>query len=96
MALRFTWDPRKAAANLIKHRVSFGEAVTVFADPLARIHDDSDHSVGERREIIIGHSARHRLLLVSFTERAQTVRLINARRTTRPERKEYEEFSKPS
>jgi len=58
MALRFTWDPRKAAANLLKHRVSFGEAVTVFADPLARIHDDPDHSVGERREIIIGYSAK--------------------------------------
>jgi uncharacterized DUF497 family protein len=31
--------------------VSFGEALTVFVDPLARIHDDSKHSDEERREI---------------------------------------------
>jgi uncharacterized DUF497 family protein len=34
----FEWDAEKAAQNLTKHRVSFGEAVTVFRDPLARIH----------------------------------------------------------
>ena len=33
--MQFTWDPRKAAANLRKHGVSFAEAATVFADPLA-------------------------------------------------------------
>jgi uncharacterized DUF497 family protein len=37
MSLRFEWDPNKAEANLVKHGVSFEEAVTVFADPLARI-----------------------------------------------------------
>jgi uncharacterized DUF497 family protein len=57
---RFTWDPKKAAANLRKHDVSFGEAATVFLDPIARVHDDPDHSVGERREIIIGASASGR------------------------------------
>jgi hypothetical protein len=30
--MRFDWDPRKAAANLRKHSVSFEEASTVFAD----------------------------------------------------------------
>lgn len=54
MAVHVGWDPRKAAANFRKHGVAFEEAVSVFADPLARIHDDPHHSVGERREIIVG------------------------------------------
>jgi len=94
MELRFVWDPKKAVANLRKHRVSFEEAVTVFIDPLARIHDDPVHSQDEHREIIVGHSNRKRLLLVSFTERDQGVRLISARTATRRERKENEESTK--
>lgn len=91
MDLKFIWDSAKAAANLRKHGVSFKEAITVFADPLARIHDDPLHSKGERREIIVGHSSRARLLLVSFTERRLAVRLISARRVTRHERQDYEQ-----
>jgi uncharacterized DUF497 family protein len=72
--------------------VSFEEAATVFtADPLARIHDDPDHSVGEVREIIVGVSAAGRLLLVSFTERGDAVRIINARVADSRERKRHEE-----
>ena len=63
MSLRFEWDPNKAEANLAKHEVSFEEAVTVFADPLARIFPDEEHSANELREIIIGHSAGHQLIL---------------------------------
>lgn len=92
MALRFEWDLRKARANVRKHRVSFEEAATVFRDGLARIFDDVDHSIEESREIIIGHSAAGRLLLVAFTERADnTVRIISARVVSRPERSDYEE-----
>ena len=90
MRVRFTWDGAKAEANHDKHGVSFEEALTAFGDPLARIHDDPDHSERERREIIVGHSARGRLLVVSFTERRQEIRLISARRATRYEREDYE------
>jgi uncharacterized DUF497 family protein len=91
MTTRFTWDPEKAASNFRKHGVSFEEALTVFGDPLARIHEDPRHSERERREIIVGHSTRGRLLLVSFTERFRVIRLISARGATRHERKDYEE-----
>ncbi len=60
MSLRFEWDPKKAAANLAKHGVSFKEGLTVFMDPLARIFDDEDHSIEEEREIIIGYSTIRR------------------------------------
>jgi hypothetical protein len=46
----FEWGPAKAAANLLQHGVSFEEAATVFQDPLAKIHDDPDHSATERRD----------------------------------------------
>jgi uncharacterized DUF497 family protein len=67
--VEFEWDSAKAEANLAKHGVSFEEALTVFMNPIARIHTDPDHADSERREIIIGHSIQQRLLLVSFTER---------------------------
>jgi uncharacterized DUF497 family protein len=91
MSLEFEWDRDKALSNHKKHGVSFQEAATVFGDPLAVIFDDELHSIEEEREIIVGHSARHRLLLVSFTERAGVIRIISARVATKRERKDYEE-----
>ncbi len=91
MTARFAWDPKKAASNLKRHGVSFEEALTVFANPLARIFDDEDQPVEERREIIIGHSAHDRVLVICFTEREDVVRIISARKATKNERKDYEE-----
>jgi uncharacterized DUF497 family protein len=91
MSLQFEWDPKKAEANQVKHRVSFEEAITVFADPLARIFDDDEHSGVEKREIIVGHSVPQDLLLVSFTATDDRVRILSARKATRRERKDYEE-----
>ena len=86
----------KSDANLEKHGVAFPEALSVFADPLARIFDDPDHSDDERREIIIGHSSSQRLLVVCFTERSGKVRPINARTATKRERKDYEQNTQKS
>jgi hypothetical protein len=89
--VQFEWDTKKAAANLKKHKIDFAEAETVFGDSLAKIFDDEIHSIDEKREIIIGHSIKNRLLLVSFTERENdTVRIISARPPTSQERKDYE------
>ena len=93
MSIIFEWDSAKAKANLAKHGVSFEEALTVFDDPQARIHVDPDHSQDEFREIAVGHSAGNRLLLVSFTERTETIRIINAREPDKHERRDYEEKS---
>lgn len=91
MSIRFRWDPRKDASNVAKHAVAFEEARTVFADPLARIFRDEDHSEAEARELIIGRSRPGRLLIVCFTDRPDGVRIISARPTTRQERHDYEE-----
>ena len=96
MPLSFEWDSKKVSSNVTKHGVTFDEASTVFADPLAVIFDDDDHSREELREIIIGYSMLGQLLLVSFTERDKmTVRIISARKANRRERKDYEEGTRP-
>ncbi len=89
--MEFEWDESKATANLKKHGVSFEEAKTVFDNALAVIFDDEAHSVGEKREIMIGHSRDNRLLLISFTERPNAIRIIIARLATRREREDYEQ-----
>lgn len=88
--MRFEWDVRKGKYNLRKHAVSFDEASTLFEDPLYIIFADPDHSETENRFIIIGESTKHRLLVVSFGERSDAVRLISAREATRSEREFYE------
>jgi uncharacterized DUF497 family protein len=89
--MQFEWDNVKAENNLKKHDVSFAEAETVFGDSFARIFDDEEHSISERRSRIIGHSIKNRLLIVSFTERENdTIRIISARETTPKEKREYE------
>jgi len=60
-----------------------------------RIFEDEDHDIEERREIIIGYSARNRLLLVSFAQREDAIRIIGARKATRNEREDYEEGVEP-
>ncbi|MBX0331322.1 BrnT family toxin [Oscillochloris sp. ZM17-4] len=89
--LSFAWDPDKAERNEQKHGVSFSEAGTVFGDPLSVTAYDPDHSADEDRYITIGASNRGRLLMVAFTERGTSIRIISARPLTRAERKAYGE-----
>jgi uncharacterized DUF497 family protein len=93
MAPEFEWDAKKAEQSFKKHGVAFEEALTVFADPLASIFDDPDHSGEERRELVIGHSVQQRVLIVSFTDRGRRTRIIGAREATARERRDYEENS---
>ena len=91
--LQFTWDPAKAAGNVRKHGVSFGEASTVFRNPLAKMLPDPTHSDQEQRSLMFGHSKGGRLLMVTFTETDDRVRIISARDASARERREYEEHS---
>ncbi|HRT32420.1 MAG TPA: BrnT family toxin [Anaerolineae bacterium] len=88
--MEFEWDPQKAAKNLRKHKVPFAEAATVFDDALSVTVADPDHSTEEDRLIIVGQSYRRRLLIVSFAERGDRIRIISARELTAAERRAYE------
>jgi uncharacterized protein len=89
--MKFEWDEGKAERNLLKHGVTFEEATTVFEDPLYVDFYDPDHSQDEERYLIVGISSQRRLLIVSYTEREDSIRFISARETTRTEREAYEE-----
>jgi len=93
MALTFEWDEEKGRENLRKHGVTFGEAMTVFADTWSWTVDDPDHSGAEARFLTIGRSSGGRTLVVVHVDRGQNVRLISARRATRRERVSYEQDS---
>jgi len=93
MGLAFEWDENKATQNVRKHKVSFEEASTVFADALARTIYDPLHSYEEDRFIMLGESQQRRLLVVVFSDRENRIRIISARLATRRERKDYEEGS---
>ena len=85
------WDESKNLLNQKVHHVSFEEAATVFLDPLEATIDDPDHAFEEHRFISIGESFMKRLLVVSYTERSDRLRIINARTPTKRERRGYEE-----
>lgn len=93
MAQFFDSDPAKAASNLRKHKVSFDEAQTTFADPRGLDVFDAEHSKREDRFARIGLSRAGRLLVVVYTERTLAedsfVRLISARPATVSETQAY-------
>jgi len=92
----FEWDEDKARTNLEKHKISFDEARTIFADPFLVTFLDEFHSDKEERFISIGLSERNRVLLAVHTEREERdeiiiIRIISCRKATLAERKRYEE-----
>lgn len=92
-SLRIEWDPRKAAANLRKHGVSFEEAKSAFHDENAKLIDDPDHSSDEERFILLGLSFSLRLIVVCHCYRGndEVIRIISARKATARETKSYKE-----
>jgi|SRR3990172_5277369 len=90
MSLIFEWDDAKARENLRKHRISFSEASTVFADPLARTIPDPLHSEEEGRFVILGQSTLQHSLVVVHTYRGEVIRILSARSATPRERRDYE------
>jgi uncharacterized DUF497 family protein len=89
--MEFEWDPKKAAANVRKHNVTFEEAASVFGDPLAITFEDPDHSMSENRYITFGLSQQKRLLIVAHTQRRDRTRIISSRLMDIKERRIYEE-----
>ena len=89
--ITFSWDERKARENLRKHGVSFQEATTAFADERARLKHDPEHSRDEDRFILLGFSAKLRMLVVAHAYRQadREIRIISGRKATRNERKQY-------
>ena len=87
----FEWDPVKERKNISRHDgIDFQEASTVFSDPLELTISDPDHSDGEYRYLSMGLSGAGRLLVVSYTERGDRIRIISARLAETHEKRQYE------
>jgi uncharacterized DUF497 family protein len=84
----FEWDDRKAAENSAKHGVSFEAARDVFNDVFAVDRPDDRARYGEERFTIIG-MVDGRLLLVAYTMRGDTIRIISARGAEPREQRQY-------
>lgn len=87
----FEWDENKAKSNIMKHKISFDEAKTVFYDFLSITIPDLNHSINEERFITIGNSSMNKLLVVMHTDKNDVIRIISSRLATYKERKYYEE-----
>jgi uncharacterized DUF497 family protein len=86
--LNFDWEAAKAESNLAKHRVSFDDAIEVFADPLVAVVATIREQDREERFKAIGRIA-HRLFTIVYTERDGGKRIISARPSNRNEKKRY-------
>jgi uncharacterized DUF497 family protein len=84
------FDPKKNAANIRKHGVSLTEGDGVLNDPLALTIENSS-AEAEQRFVTMGTNALGDLMVVVWTGRGDTIRIISVRRATAKERRSYEE-----
>ena len=82
--LDFEWDDLKAAENVRHHGVSFAQAAVAFRDPWIDLRE----AYGEERIILLGMTS-NQVLTVVYTERAERIRIISARRATKNEQEHY-------
>jgi len=89
--IEFEWNLSKAASNKKKHGVSFEEAKSVFYDEFALQFFDEKSSIAEDRFLLMGLSAKSRVLLICHCESdsGDLIRIISARKATNKERKLY-------
>ena len=83
-----TWDPAKARSNIEKHGIAFSDAEPVLFDPYG-ITTEDDRSDIEQRFVTIGMDALGRVLVVIYTYRSESIRLISVRPATKQEQKDY-------
>jgi uncharacterized DUF497 family protein len=85
--MEMEWDPAKRKANIAKHGIDFRDCTSVFTDPNARIRED--RSQAEERSTVIGADDPGPVLVVAYTWRRDTIRVISARRGSPGERRAY-------
>ena len=86
----FEWDNGNQQKN-VKHGVAPAEAEQVFLNEPLIVLDDLKHSDTEQRFHALGQTGEGRLLHITFTIRASTIRVISARNMHRKERAIYEQ-----
>jgi uncharacterized DUF497 family protein len=81
----FDWDEEKNAINRVKHGIDFEDASEIFFEPIILRRSDRKN---EERWTALGQ-LQDRLIVVAFTWRDRTIRIISARRARKNEKREY-------
>jgi uncharacterized protein len=83
----YEWDDSKAEANLAKHGIDFAHAFAALEDERAvTLHDEHPD---EERYAALGMDTFGRLLVVVYTWRGDTIRIISVRKATNAEARLY-------
>lgn len=88
----FEWDLTKELKNVLKHGLSFGEAIEVFQDSKVMHVKDEDHSKDEERFYAVGKVFSGAIVTVRYTRRDNVIRIFGAA-CWRKWRKFYEQNS---
>jgi uncharacterized protein len=88
--MEWTWDKRKADANLAKHDVYFETAVLVFEDPW-QLSEPDPHADDDRWRTIGMVESATLFVVHTLVEADGTGRIISARKATKIERRQYEQ-----
>ncbi len=87
--LEFEWDENKRQSNLRKHGIDFVVASKIFENYTVEF-EDNRYDYGEDRFVVIGIIGSQ-ILTVVYTTRNDIIRIISARKSTKEERKIYEQ-----
>ena len=86
--MNFEFDASKQASNLRKHGIDLTDAAYVFLDPHRFDLPDLRKDYGENRRICVGQVLT-RIWVVIYTQRADAIRLISARKANEREKNRY-------
>ncbi|MEZ4701108.1 MAG: BrnT family toxin [Rhodothermales bacterium] len=86
--MEFEWDEAKNQINLLKHGIGFDRARAAF-DNACLIREDDRQDYGEQRWQALGVIEGTLVLLVAFTRREDSIRIISARKANERERRIY-------
>ena len=87
--MRFEWDEEKNKENIRKHELDFADAWEIFDAPMLT-NLDTREDYGEDRWISIGF-LQNFIVVVTYTEREDMIRIISLRKALKHERTRFEE-----
>jgi len=92
----FDWDSGNRNKNNAKHKVTDGECEEIFFNTPLVVLDDPKHSVSEQRFSSLGQTSAGRKLIVVFTLRDSSIRVISARNMNWKEKEFYRIYEEAS
>ena len=87
--MEFEWDENKRKSNIDKHGIDFQDALHVFYDMKRIEYADDRKDYGELRMHVIGVVNSEIIILVVYTDRDSSTRIISARRANKKEKRKY-------